>query len=165
MDVRRRHILTDKWRGFQRNHFTGTNPLKVHFVGEGADDDNRTRREYLNPVMHELLDSHLFVSSGQTKLPAPNTKDVMEKNSLCWTHYSDSACCVLTKEIYSLECVCIRGTNNHRACAYLTYLVPNTSPSPPNAEREVLLHRRHKPPHKKKTKKIKQPHHKISTYD
>ena len=27
MDVRRRNILTDTWRGSQQNHFTGANPL------------------------------------------------------------------------------------------------------------------------------------------
>ena len=88
VDVRRRHILTDTWRAFQRNHFTDTNSLKVHFVGEGTVDDGGPRREYMNLVMHELLDSPLFQSSSQTKLPATNTKNVMEKNFICWAHYS-----------------------------------------------------------------------------
>ena len=80
MDVRRRHILTDTLRAFQRNHFTGTNPLKVHFVREGAVDDGGPRREYFNLVMHELLDRPLFRSSGQTKLPEPIQKTSWKKN-------------------------------------------------------------------------------------
>lgn len=71
--VRRKHIWEDSLRAFKKQSFSCKKPLKVHFIGEEAEDAGGPKREYLRLLMRALeeksgilegLDNHKVFTSN-----------------------------------------------------------------------------------------------------
>lgn len=73
--VRRKHIWEDSLRAFKKHSFSHQKLLRVHFIGEEAEDAGGPRREYLRLLMKELADK-----SGV--LEGPEGHNVLTANSL-----------------------------------------------------------------------------------
>ncbi|XP_031559871.1 G2/M phase-specific E3 ubiquitin-protein ligase-like [Actinia tenebrosa] len=73
--VRRNHIWEDSLRAFKKHSFSHQKLLRIHFIGEEAEDAGGPRREYLRLLMKELAEK-----SGV--LEGPEGHKVVTANSL-----------------------------------------------------------------------------------